>query len=118
MQALCFHPLPQGERVTKKEKKMNTADILVPPTAAVKVLNKTRQIKPFTIKQTIMLGRFINKIKDDLKLDLKSQKQPSELFLDILEKLNGSQIADFMEILLNTQLDETDLKEIGVGYVK
>ncbi|HUT85632.1 MAG TPA: hypothetical protein VMW66_02195 [Elusimicrobiales bacterium] len=87
---------------------MDVLNTLVPPSQQISVLGKTRTIKPFTLKQTILLGRIVNEIKGKLDIDLKSQKSASALFLDILAKLGKEETVNLIEILLNTDLDESE----------
>jgi len=87
---------------------MDVLNTLVPPSQQISVLGKTRTIKLFTLKQTILLGRIVNEIKGKLDIDLKSQKSASALFLDILAKLGKEETVNLIEILLNTDLDESE----------
>lgn len=85
---------------------MDALKTLVPPSTEIKVLGKTRTLKPFTLKQTILLGRTMGQIKEHL--NLKSDKSASGLFFEILEKLTPAQTARLIEILLNSHLNEEE----------
>ena len=88
---------------------MTTIDILCPPERQIKILGKTINIRPLSLKEAINLGRILGQIKTEVQASLKDEKQNP--FLKILELAGTNKTREILDIFTHYEFkDVNDLE--------
>ena len=89
---------------------MNTIDILCPPQRQIKILGKTINIRPLSLKEAINLGRVLGQIKTEVQASLKENQRNA--VMKILELAATNKMREILDIFTHYQLKEIkDLEE-------
>ncbi len=75
---------------------MKTIDILCPPERQIKILGKTINIRPMSLKEAISLGRILGQLKTEVQAALKDNKQNPAL--KILELAGSNKTREILDI--------------------
>ena len=87
---------------------MKTIDILCPPERPIKILGKTINIRPLSLKEAINLGRILGQIRTEVQASLKDEKQNP--FLKILELAGTNKTREILDIF--THYEFKDIKDL------
>ena len=87
---------------------MKTIDILCPPERRIKILGKTVNIRPLSLKEAINLGRILGQIRTEVQASLKDEKQNP--FLKILELAGTNKTREILDIF--THYEFKDIKDL------
>ena len=89
---------------------MNTIDILCPPKRQIKILGKTINIRPLSLKEAINLGRVLGQFREEVQIALKDNRQNA--VLKILELAGTNKMREILDIFTHYQFKEVkDLEE-------
>lgn len=83
---------------------MNKIDILCPPQRQIKILGKTINIRPLSLKEAISLGRILGQLKTEVQASLKESKENP--VLKILELAGTNKMREILDIFTHNQLQE------------
>ena len=83
---------------------MNKIYILCPPQRQIKILGKTINIRPLSLKEAISLGRILGQLKTEVQASLKETKENP--VLKILELAGTNKMREILDIFTHNQLKE------------
>jgi len=83
---------------------MNTIDILCPPKRQIKILGKTINIRPLSLKEVINLGRILGQIRTEIQASLKDGKENPAL--KILELAGTNKTREILDIFTHNEFKD------------
>ena len=83
---------------------MKTIDILCPPERHIKILGKTINIRPLSLKEAIILGRILGQLKTEIQASLKDNRENP--VLKIFELAGTNKIREILDIFTHYEFKE------------
>ena len=95
---------------------MKTIDILCPQEREIKILGKTINIRPLSLKEAINLGRILGQLKTEVQASLKDGKQNP--VLKILELAGTNKTREILDIFTHNEFKDVSNLEDKLSLIE